>query len=47
MNKFATYNRLETDRNPNFGYLPKPNILVKPNYSAKSRIAECRIVHTI
>ena len=38
--------RLETDRNPNFHYLPKTNILLKPKYSAKSRIAEYRIVPT-
>ena len=35
---------LENDRNPNFCYPPKTNILLKPNYSAKSRIAEYRIV---
>ena len=38
---------IETDRNPNFWYLPKTNILLKPNYSAMSRIAEYRIVPTI
>ena len=37
---------LENDRNPNCCYLPKPNILLKPNYSAKNRIAEYQIVHT-
>ena len=38
--------KVENDRKPNFSYLPKPNILLKANYSAKSRIAEYRIVPT-
>ena len=29
---------LENDRNPNVCYLPKLNILLEPNYSAKSRM---------
>ena len=29
---------VENDRNPNVCYLPKPNILLKPNYSATTRI---------
>ena len=29
---------IENDRNPNCFYLPKPNILLKANFSAKSRI---------
>ena len=29
---------VENDRNQIFCYLPKPNILLKPNYSAKNRI---------
>ena len=38
---------LETDRNPNFDYRQKPNILLNPKYSANCRIAEYRIVPTI
>ena len=37
---------IENDRNPNFCYLPKLNILLKLNYYAKSRIAEYRRVPT-
>ena len=37
---------IKNDRNPNFCYLPKPNSLLKANYSAKSRIAEYRKVPT-
>ena len=37
---------VENDRNPNFCYLPNPNILLKPYYSAKCRISEYRIVPT-
>ena len=32
------WNRVETDRNPNFRYLPKPNILPNTEYSANYRI---------
>ena len=38
--------RIETDRNPNFDYQQKPNILLNPKYSANCRIAEYRIVPT-
>ena len=37
---------VENDRNLNICYLPKPNILLKHNYSATGRIAEYRIVPT-
>ena len=37
---------LENDRNPNFCYLPKPNILLNVKYSANCRIIGCRIVPT-
>ena len=38
---------IETDRNPNFDYRQKPNILLNPKYSSNCRIAEYRIVPTI
>ena len=38
---------IETDRNPNFDYRQKPNILLNPKYSANCRITEYRIVPTI
>ena len=38
---------LETDRNPNFDYRQKPNILLNPKYSANCRIAEYQIVPAI
>ena len=37
---------LETDRNPNLWYLPKPNIMLNAKYSANCRIIGCRIVPT-
>ena len=37
---------VETDRNPNFDYRQKPDILLNPKYSANCRIAEYRIVPT-
>ena len=37
---------IETDRNPNLWYLPKPNILLNAKYSANGRIIGCRIVPT-
>ena len=37
---------VETHRNQNLWYLPKPNILLNAKYSANCRIIGCRIVPT-
>ena len=44
---FPSVERLETDRNPNCCYVPKPNILLNTNYSANFRILEQNSTHPI